>query len=289
MILVIGGRSKIGSALLGELVAKRVAVRALIRSGEGAGSFPSGVEAATGDLADLDSLRTAVAGVDRMFLLCGPTEDEVKLNRNAIDVAKEAGLSLLVRSSILGSDSRSKATFVRDHGVCDDYLRQSSLPHAIVRPNLFMQNVPESTIPSIDASGTFYVNAGDACISMVDTRDVAAVAATVLTEPGHAGNGYDVTGPKAFSYSEVAAALSKAMNRKITYVDVPDDAVSNALSGFGFPAWLVGALVNLYEDYRRSGNDGYAAQVTDTVKRITGHAGRTLDALLAEHAAPPSV
>src|ERR687887_131479 len=282
MILVIGGRSKIGSALIGELVGKREPVRALVRSGESAGSFPDGVETVTGDLADPDSLRSATAGAERMLLLCGPTEEEVQLNCNAIDAAKEAGVRLLVRSSILGSDPGSLATFVRDHGACDEYLRQSDVPHAIIRPNLFLQNVPENTIPSIDADGNFYANAGESRIGMVDIRDVAAVAAIVLTEPGHEGNAYDVTGPEALSYHDVAAKLSAAMERSVTYIDAPDDAVRGALEGFGLPEWLTGALVDLYQDYRRSGADGYAAQVTDTVPRLTGRPPRTLGQLLAE-------
>jgi uncharacterized protein YbjT (DUF2867 family) len=286
VILVIGGRSKIGSALLGELAARGERVRALVRSGEGADSLPGGVESVTGDLGDVDSLRAALADVDRMFLLCGPTENEVQLNRNAIDVAMEANIKLLVRSSILGSDPDSEATFVHDHGICDAYLRQAGVPHAIVRPNLFMQNVPESTIPGIDANGNFYANAGDARISMVDTRDVAAVAARVLIEPGHEGHAYDVTGPEALSYSDVAAALSSAMGRAIHYVDAPDEAVSKSLSDFGLPVWLVGALVDLFQDYRRSGTDGYAAQVTDTVKQMTGRSPRNLAQLLAEPQAP---
>jgi uncharacterized protein YbjT (DUF2867 family) len=186
-----------------------------------------------------------------MFLLCGPVEEEVQLNRNAIDVAKEAGVELLVRSSILGSDPSSQATFVRDHGSCDVYLRASGVPHAIVRPNLFSQNVPESTIPSIDEHGNFYANAGEARISMVDTRDVAAVAATLLTEPGHVDTELDVTGPEALSYHDIAAELTAVMGREVSYVDVPDDAVRGALEAFGLGPWLVGGLVDLYMDYRR--------------------------------------
>jgi uncharacterized protein YbjT (DUF2867 family) len=102
-----------------------------------------------------------------------------------------------------------------------------------IRPNLFQQNVPENTIPSIDAQGTFYLNAGDARISMVDTRDVGAVAAVVLSEPGYAGAAYDVTGPEALSYQDVAAKLAHAMHRPITYVDAADQAVLDALLGFG--------------------------------------------------------
>ena len=88
-VLVIGGRSKIGSALIGELAGHGEPVRALVRAVESANPFPDGVQAVTaGDLADRDSLRLALDGADRLFLLCGPTEDEVQLNRNAIDVAR---------------------------------------------------------------------------------------------------------------------------------------------------------------------------------------------------------
>ena len=152
----------------------------------------------------------------------------------------------------------------------------------IVRPNLFLQNIPESTVPSIDASGTFYVNAGQARISMVDTRDVAAVAAVVLTEPGHAGAHYDVTGPEALSYTDVAAKLTSTLGRRISYASASDDAVRQALLGAGLTEWFAGALVGLYQDYRRSGTDGYAAEITGTIQRLTGRPARSLDDLLGE-------
>jgi uncharacterized protein YbjT (DUF2867 family) len=239
------------------------------------------VESCVGDLADPSSLRAALDGAGKAFLLCGPAPDEVRLNRNAIDAARDSGVELLVRSSILGADPASASTFVRDHGECDEHLRGSGVPHAIVRPNMFMENVPESTIPSIDASGTFYANAGDARISMVDTRDVAAVAAVLLTEPGHEGEVCDVTGPEALSYGDVAERVAAALGRRVSYVDVPDEAVAQALRGFGLGDWMVTALVELFADYRRSGTDGYAAQVSEAVQRLTGRAPRTLDELLA--------
>ncbi len=285
MILVIGGRSKIGSALIEELAARGDAVRALVRSGENA-DFPDGVEAVQGDLGDPSSLDQAMAGVDRVFLLCGPNQNEVTLNENAIDAAKRAGVELLVRSSILGAGGRgihSQCTFVRHHGVCDAYLNESGVPHAIVRPNLFMQNIRESTIPSIGADGTFYANAGDARMSMVDTRDVAAVAAALITGAARDGDAVDVTGPEALSYADVATKLSSTLGRgPIKYVDAPDDAIRQALAGMGMGEWMVNSLVELFQEYKRSGTDGYAAQVTDSVQQLTGRPPRTLDQLLAE-------
>jgi uncharacterized protein YbjT (DUF2867 family) len=284
VILVIGGRSKIGSALIEELAGRGERVRALVRGGEAAAGVPAAAEVVTGDLADEGSLVTAMAGIEKVFVLSSPHPDAVSWHRNAIDAARRTEVRLLVRSSIIGADRESPAEFVNAHTTTDRYLEDSGLPFVIVRPNLFLQNVPESTIPSIDASGVFYVNAGDARISMADTRDVAAVAAVVLTEPGHAGGHYDVTGPEALSYSDVAAKLTAAMGREISYVAAPDDAVRQGLLGAGLNEWFANALVGLYQDYRRSGTDGYAAQVTDTVERLTGHKARSLDDLLRETA-----
>jgi uncharacterized protein YbjT (DUF2867 family) len=282
VILVIGGRSKIGAALIAELLDRNQQVRALVRAGEHADSLPAGTKAVTGDLADEGSLVTAMAGIEKVFLLSSPHPDAVRWHRSAIDAARRTEVQLLVRSSILGADQESPAEFISAHTACDRYLQDSGLPSVIVRPNLFLQNIPESTIPSIDASGTFYANAGEARISMVDTRDVAAVAAVVLTEPGHAGTSYDVTGPEALSYADAAAKLTRAMGRPISYVAVPDEPVRQALLGFGLTPWFADALIGLYQDYRRSGTDGYAAQVTDTVQRLTGRPARTLDDLLGE-------
>jgi uncharacterized protein YbjT (DUF2867 family) len=285
LIVVVGGRSKIGAALIGELLARGQQVRAVVRAGEPAGGLPAAAEIVTGDLADEGSLVTAMNGIEKVFLLSSPHPDAVGWHRNAIDAARRTDVQLLVRSSILGADRDSSAEFISAHTACDRYLEDSGLPHVIVRPNLFLQNIPESAIPSIDAAGKFYVDAGEARISMVDTRDVAAVAAVALTEPGHAGARYDVTGPEALSYADVAAKLTKALGRRITYVDAPDDAVRQALLGAGLTEWFANALVGLYQDYRRSGTGGYASEVTDTVTRLTGRAPRTLDELLAE---PPA-
>jgi uncharacterized protein YbjT (DUF2867 family) len=282
LILIIGGRSKIGAALIVELLDRGQQVRALARTSEQAGSVPAGVEIVAGDLADEGSLVTAMDGVEKVFLLSSPHPDAVTWHRNAIDAARRTQVQLLVRSSILGANRESAAEFISAHTACDRYLEDSGLPYVIVRPNLFLQNIPESTIPSIDASGNFYADAGQARISMVDTRDAAAVAASALTGPGHAGACYDVTGPEALSYADVAAKLTAATGRPVSYIDAPDDAVRHALLGAGLNQWFAGALVGLYQDYRRSGTGGYAAQVTDTIQRLTGRPARSLDDLLGE-------
>lgn len=285
MILIIGGRSKIGSELIRLLVEKNQPVRALIRGQETHVTWPAGVEPVVGDLADPTSLSAAMQGVQKVFLLSSPHPDAVEWSANAVEAALKCDVELLVRSSIIGADRPSASEFIDAHNRADRQLIKSGLDHVILRPNMFQQNITEQTIPSIDATGTFYGNAGDARISMIDTRDIAAVAAVVLTEPGHAGGHYNLTGPEALSYADVAARLSAAMGRLIHYVDVPDDAVRSALLSAGLNQWLTDSLVGLFQDYRRSGTHGYAAAVTHNVERITGQPPRSLDDLISERSA----
>jgi uncharacterized protein YbjT (DUF2867 family) len=282
MILVIGGGSKIGSALLSILLSQGESVRALVRGDSESDRLPAGAGAVRGDLADVDSLVAAMTGASKVFLLSSPHPDATAWHCNAVDAARKAGVRLVVRSSILGADRDTPAEFVSSHTTADRYLMASGLEYVIVRPNLFQQNVPESTIPSIDPGGQFYLNAGPARLSMVDTRDVAAAAAITLTEPGHAGQIYEITGPEALSYHDVAAKLAQTLSRQVRYIEVTDDATRDALLGLGMNEWFVGALVGLFQDYRGSGLDGYAAKVTDTIQRLTGQPPRSLDMLLSE-------
>jgi uncharacterized protein YbjT (DUF2867 family) len=143
VILVIGGRSKIGGTLIAELLGRNQQVRALVRAGEHADGLPAGAKAITGDLADEGSLVTAMAGVEKVFVLSSPHPDAVRWHRNAIDAARRTEVQLLVRSSILGADQESPAEFISAHTACDRYLENSGLPSVIVRPNLFLHNIPE--------------------------------------------------------------------------------------------------------------------------------------------------
>jgi uncharacterized protein YbjT (DUF2867 family) len=117
-VLVIGGRSRIGAALLGELADRGEKVRALTRAAEHAPVSP-GVETVPGDLADPASLVAAMSGVGAVFLLSTPSRDDVAWHRNAVDAARRVGVRQLVRSSLTGADPASECTFRRHHGEAD--------------------------------------------------------------------------------------------------------------------------------------------------------------------------
>jgi uncharacterized protein YbjT (DUF2867 family) len=281
VILVIGGRSKIGAALIGDLLARGQRVRALVRAGEPTVSMPAGVETVTGDLAGEGSLVGAMEGAEKVFLLSSPHPGAVRWHRNAIDAARRTDMQLLMRSSIIGANRESNAEFISAHTACDRYLTDSGLPHVIVRPNLFLQNIPESTIPSIDASGNFYVDAGQVRLSMVDTRDVAAVAA----RPHRAW-----ARQRSLRRHRPRGAFVHRCRRQAHRRDGTPDHVCRRIPRRGAPRaaacradWVVRERPGRpVPGLPPLGTGGYAAQVTDTVERLTGRRARSLDDLLTE-------
>jgi len=280
-MLVIGGTSKIGSALLRELRDRGVGVAALSRSERSASAVRAlGARPVHGDLVQPATVEEAMRGAQRVFLLSAPHPDADRWHIGAIDAARRAGVGHLVRLSVLGADPASPARMARQHGLTDRHLARSGVPHTILRPNYFAQNVLETVAPSVDADGNLYASVGAARLSMVDTDDVAAVAAHVLTTAGHEGRVYDLTGPEALSYADIAARLAARSGRPVRYVDVPDDAVRGALAGMGMDPWTTEAIVELFAGYRSSGPDGWAAEVTGAVRSVTGRAPRSLDDVL---------
>jgi uncharacterized protein YbjT (DUF2867 family) len=244
-----------------------------------------GAENFLGDLAKPETLNQAMKGVDKVFLLSSPAEDELTWHKNAIDAASRAGISHLVRNSILGADSGSAARLISDHGEADDYLRASGVSFTIIRPNFYMQNVASRWPPTIDPKGNYYAPAGNARLSMVDVKDVAAVAAHSIMEQGHVGKEYNVTGPESLTHAEACEKLGRRLGDLVTYVPVDDEAARQAMTRAGLNKWLIDAVIELYQDYRRSGPNGYASKVYTTVRDITGAKPRSLDQSLAEELA----
>ena len=146
----------------------------------------------------------------------------------------------MVALSVLGSNPDASVAFGRWHGEIDRHLAESGLPHTCCcragscRTSASAQYVADQ--------GVLYGMTGETRVSYIDTRDVAAVAARVLTSPGHQGKAYALTGPEALSADEVAERLSAATGRPVGSVDVPADTFGQALAGAGLPGWLVERL-----------------------------------------------
>ena len=139
-----------------------------------------------------------------------------------------------------------------------------------LRPNLFMQGLLAFR-SSIGSEGKFFAAIGEARVSVVDVRDIAAVAAAALTEREHEGKTYDITGPEALTHTEMAKHLSDALERQVTFVDIPESAMREALIGFEVPQWQADGLIEDYAHYRR----GEAATISTAVQEVTGTRARS--------------
>src|SRR5262249_1549202 len=144
-------------------------------------------------------------GVSRVFMVGPPTAQLPELERKAIDVIKQSGVGQVVKLSAMGGRD---AIFPRQHAESEDYIRSSGVPYTFLRPNGFMQNMVNYNAPTINTQNAFYGSEGDGQVSQIDIRDVAAVAVKVLTEDGHVGKAYSLTGPEALTNAQVGQILS---------------------------------------------------------------------------------
>lgn len=282
MILVTGATGANGAELIKLLASRGVSLRAMVRSRDGAKEIAAlpGVELALGDFDDKASLGQALQGVERAFLLT-PSTDRAEAQQLAfVDAARRAGVRHVVKLSQFAADEGSPVRFLRYHAAVERAVRESGMAWTFLRPNLFMQGLLGFG-RSIKAEGRFYAAASDARVSAVDVRDNAAAAAAALTEGGHEGRTYDLTGPEALTHAEMAARLSDATGRSITFIDIPPDAMRGALVDMGMPAWQADGLVEDYAHYRR----GEATAVLPGVRDATGRPPRDFAGFARDHAA----
>ncbi|HVH50096.1 MAG TPA: SDR family oxidoreductase [Candidatus Bathyarchaeia archaeon] len=265
MILVTGASGSVGTELVKQLWARGESVRALVRSRAHARAITlPGLDIAEGDFNKPPSVARSLAGVDSLFLLVPSSSEAEKLQRSLVDAAKRSSVRRIVKLSQLGADERAPGRFQRYHGAVESYIRRSGIPFTYLRPNLFMQSLLNFR-STISSKGQFYGLAGDSRVSIVDVRDIAAVAARVLTEPGHDGKTYTITGPEALTHAEIAEQLSEALGKPIAYVDVAPDTMREALVSFGLPPWQADGVIEDYQQYRR----GEAAIVSSAVRDVT--------------------
>ena len=281
MILITGATGTTGREVVEEL--RRLGakdVRALVRDPARADFIrEAGFETVVGDFDRPETLDAALEGVERALLLTPPSMQTFEQQRVFIEAAARAGVRHVVKFSAFGADAGAPEGFGKWHGQAEDLLKASGLAWTMLRPNFFMQNLLGQA-KQIASDGIIAQAVGDGRASFIDTRDIAAVAARTLTEEGHAGQTYVLTGPEALSYTEVAAKLSEATGREIKYVPVSPAQFRETALAAGLPEWLVSGLERLNELFV----SGEAAEVTDAVRRVGRKEPTTFDQFARDHA-----
>jgi uncharacterized protein YbjT (DUF2867 family) len=211
-------------------------IRAMVRKQRGiVNATPNcGLEFVVADFDDTASLRKALDGVQRAFLVTNSSEQVEERQLRFVALARESGVKHIVYLSQLHASSASPLRFLRYHAAVEEALRKSGMSYTNLRPNLYMQGLLMIG-KSIATEGRFFAPAGEARVSVVDVRDIAAVAVAALTQTRHEGKTYELTGPEALTHTQMAEQLSEALNRPITFVDLPEKAFRDALRGSTCP------------------------------------------------------
>ena len=266
MILVTGAGGTVGSEVVKQLRANGAKLRAAHHSQKKVeAARAEGLDTVMIDYTQPETLASALDGVDKLFLLSGGAPDQTEREINAVEAAKAAGVKHIVKLSVWGAEGEA-FSFAKVHRPVEKAVEASGVAWTHLRPNGFMQNLQNYMIGTIKSQGAIYSSTGDAKISHVDVRDVAAVAVKVLTESGHEGQAYSLSGPEGLTYEQVAEHLTAASGREIHYVNVSDNDVKGGLMATGAPEAYADAYVDLVRYYR----SGAAAEVTDAIRRVTG-------------------
>ena len=274
MILITGVTGTVGRAVLEQ--AAGVPARVLIRDAAKATAFEGVAEVAVGDFADPASLEAAVANIDAVFMASFDGAEQLGPQGNLIAAAKHAGVRHMVRLSAVSSDENAEAGLALWHGIGDRQLAGSGLGYILLRPGLFAQNLLEYA-----ASGTIALPAGQTRVSFIDVRDIAAVAVKALTEPGHEGRTYELTGAAQLTYGDVADILSTATGRRCTYQDLSDDEYHAEIQRQGREPWDADMVVEHYRRIRAQGT----RKTTDTVERLLGRPPISIETFARDHTA----
>lgn len=258
-ILVVGASGTVGSELARLLVAQGESVVKLTSRA------PTAADQVQVDLVSRRGLHEAFAAVDRAFLLSPPGHaNQEELLAPLIDEARARGLKKVVLMSAMGANADDSAPLRK----AERRLEDSGLPFNIVRPNWFMQNFNTFWLQSIRQQGKILLPVAQAKGSFIDARDIAAVAAKLLTSDQLANRDFDLTGSVALDHDAVAAILSRETGRVITYHDIAPAAMLDALLGAGLPRPYAEFMILILDFFKA----GYSERTSDAVTQLLGRA-----------------
>ena len=287
-LVLIPGGGGVGRAVFVNLRAQNVPVRFMVRrEDERAAELKGlGAEVVIGDLTRPETVAAALQDVGRMFFAMAVSPDHLLAATVVASVAKEHGkLEALVdlsqmTVSQMTATSTEESHQQRLHWLAEQVLNWSGLPVVHIRPTVFLDTPLFTTMAarSIRENGTIALPFGSGRTSPVAVDDVARVVATVLRNPApHIGHIYELTGPRSVDMTELATAFTRALDRPVTYVNVPLDRWQAGLSRLGLPPHTeqhVATMAKLHRDNRYD-------RTADGVERVTGIPPQSIEAFVA--------
>lgn len=272
MLFVMGATGRMGGAVLNH-------ARGRVRAGTRSGAPVAGAaETVPFDLDDAHSFSTALADCTTLFVMRPPpTTIRAPFDR-LMDAARDAGIRHVVCASVYGAGTSR----VLPHRHMEAAVRASGLPHTFLRPADFMQNLVDVHGNAIRTVGEIAVPAGRGRSAFLDADDIGRACAAVLAAPtAHDGRGYDLTGPDALTFEEVADVMTQVLGRPIRYrpTSIPGFVLQEIRHGR--PTSMALVMAALYTVQRI----GRAAPVRPDIERLTGRAASTLGDYVARERA----
>ncbi len=280
MICIIGAGGTVGSELTRQLESENARFRAAYFSRQKADAARArGIDAVVVDYDRPETLRAAFQGCDKLFLLGPNAPNQTELELNAVDAAKTAGLRHIVKQSVLGA-AEEAFSLAKIHRPVERAIEASGIAWTFLRPNSFMQNVVTYMGETIRNEGVFYSASGEAKISHVDVRDIAAVAVKVLIESTHEGRAYTLTGPEALTYDELAIELSQVLERRISHISLSPSDLRSGMLAQGMPEEIADRMLDLERYYREE----QASGITNDIRQVIGRNPRRFSAYARDSA-----
>ena len=273
VITITGSTGRIGGLVAGELAARGMPLRLVVREAARAPALAL-AEIRTADYADAEAVRRALDGAGTV-LMVSSTEapDRLDAHRAFVDAAAAAGISHLVYTSFVAAAARATLTLARDHWATEEHVRSTGLPFTFLRDNLYADFLPRM----VGADGVLRGPAADGRVSVVAQVDVAAAAVAVLSSPRtHQGQTYDLTGPVAISLHEAAEIMADRTGRAVRYEPETVEQAYASRASYGAPQWQLDAWVSTYTAIA----NGELAIVSDAVDRLAGRPPLSLAAVL---------
>jgi uncharacterized protein YbjT (DUF2867 family) len=277
-MILITTAGKVGAEAARLLAQRGEPVRVLVRDPEKATALAqAGADVAVGDLDVPATVDAAMRGVSAVVLV-SPAIPAQELN--VVASAAGAGVGHVVKITSKAS-ADSPIARRRDQTEIENGLIASGLGYTLPRNNAYMQNFL-MLAPAIAKTSSFGSSAGDGRVGMVDTRDVAAVAAQIAATPAaHRGKTYWPTGPESLSYADAAAMLSKVLGRTVTFLRLTFEEQKQAMTDAGVPGHIAEMNAQAVTLFAQGDSDW----VTDDVPSILGRPARTFEQFVTDHAA----
>jgi NAD(P)H dehydrogenase (quinone) len=276
VIVVTGGTGHLGRATIKHLLNKVPAqqIVASVRDTARAKDLAAhGVWVRRCDFDDPASLTQAFAGAERLLIVSTDRlgEGRVAQHRCAVDAARQVGVRHIAYTSITEADS-SPLPIAPDHAATEAYIREAGIPFTFLRNNMYIENYT-AQLPQVLAEGTLVTSAGEGRVAAAARVDYAEAAAAVLIGEGHENMVYELTGPRAFTFAELAEVASKVSGKTIEHRSVPDEALRAGMRQAGLPDEAAGIFVGLYAAIR----EGLLARVTGDLEQLIGHSATSLE------------